>query len=118
MHFFKFNQVTSYNIIYKGVIPFYLLCVIMLHTAYFLNYFQVISIPVEYIDSFNIFIQVFICLFLIIKFFPFVDHVFYKQDSIIIFGCALFLLFHIGFGKLIDTKILHRPFFVSVSSSE
>ena len=112
---FKFQQSTTYNIIYNGIIPVYIICIFLLHFLYFLYFFKFVNINIEYINGFNLLIEIFICLFLIIKFFPLTNHVFYKQDSIIIFGCALFLLFHIGFGKFIDSNILHRSFFTNDS---
>lgn len=105
MHFFKFNQLTSYNIIYKIIIPFYILCITILHILYFIHYFKIFDINPIYVSYFNIFIEIFICLFLVIKFFPYTDHTFYKQDSIIIFACAVFLLFHIGFGNFMDLQL-------------
>jgi hypothetical protein len=64
----------------------------LIHLSYFLVYFGIFAISREYINILNIFIQSFICLFLIIRFNPFRRHVLREFDDQLIFASAMFLL--------------------------
>ncbi len=61
-----------------------------------LLYTGIFTVNVIYVKTFNTFIQLIICLFLIYRFNPFVKHELRKQDSSIIFACAILLLTNLG----------------------
>lgn len=107
MSFLQIPTLTTNNIIYKWILPIYFVCVLLLHVAFFIHYFQLAPVDMYYVDYMNLFLEIFICVFLIIRFFPFRTHVFHKEDSQIIFACAFFLLFQIGLGKWMEWT-LHR----------
>jgi hypothetical protein len=76
--------------------PVYLSSVFLLHSAYILVFIGVIQYTPSVINNISIFIQLFVCLFLIIKFNPLRKHELKDFDSTIIFGSALFLLTNLG----------------------
>lgn len=76
--------------------PVYLSSIFLLHFAYLLVFVGVIKYTPTIINNISIFIQLFICLFLIVKFHPYRKHELKEFDSTIIFGSALFLLTNLG----------------------
>ena len=73
--------------------PIYVVTMGTIYLSYFLIYFGIFSINREYINFLNIFIQLFICFFLMLRFNPFIkNHVLRDFDGQIIFACAIFLL--------------------------
>ena len=81
--------------------PFYGKLVWVFHGLNFLyiilfSLFGVIILEQTYIKQYNRMIQMFVCLFLLIKFHPFRKYTLREGDSNIIFGSAFFLLFNLG----------------------
>jgi hypothetical protein len=81
--------------------PIYLFLIILVHLLYITTYFGLLSYNVKYIDYLNIGIQLFICLFLIIRFHPFRKHHLKEFDANIIFGSAIYLLINLGLTEYI-----------------
>lgn len=75
---------------------YYKYFLITLHLTYALLLFGIVAINPSYLRELNIFIQSFVCLFLIVKFNPFRKHVLKENDSRIIFSSAIFLLINMG----------------------
>lgn len=75
---------------------YYKYILITLHLTYALLLFGIVAINPSYLRELNIFIQSFVCLFLIVKFNPFRKHVLKENDSRIIFSSAIFLLINMG----------------------
>ena len=68
-------------------------------------FFGIIILDQQYIKQYNRTIQMFVCLFLLIKFHPFRDHTLKEGDSNIIFGSAFFLLFNLGIIQFMNTTM-------------
>jgi hypothetical protein len=81
--------------------PIYLFLIILVHLLYIITYFGILSYNVKYIDYLNIGIQLFICLFLIIRFHPFRKHHLKEFDANIIFGSAIYILINLGLTEYI-----------------
>lgn len=96
--------------IVDAISPFYGRLVWFFH---FLNFsyillfafFGIIILDQQYIKQYNRTIQMFVCLFLLIKFHPFRDHTLKEGDSNIIFGSAFFLLFNLGIIQFMNTTM-------------
>jgi hypothetical protein len=84
------------NFLYQIKIPIYKTTMYILHITYVLALFGFIFIDPNYVNKLNIAAQLFVCLFLILRFHPFRSHELHKYDSQIIFGSALFLLANLG----------------------
>jgi hypothetical protein len=71
------------------------------YLLYIITYFGLLSINTQYIELLNIITQLFICIFLLVRFNPFREHELRKYDAKIIFGSGVLLsmnlLGHIGF---------------------
>lgn len=83
---------TSYYFYISAIIIFYIVYIIA-----FLGY----NINKQYIRALSTIIQLFIGLYLAIRFFPYKFHKLERGDDEIIFGCAMFLLANVGFTELI-----------------
>ncbi len=81
--------------------PIYLISIGTLYLMYFLIFFGLFNISPEYTRLFSNFIQLGICLFLIIRFNPFRQHELREFDGTIIFGSAMFLLANLGITEYI-----------------
>jgi hypothetical protein len=75
---------------------YYISVALILHVLYFLALIGILSFDITLLRGFNIFIQLFICLFLMIRFHPFRKHELREYDSKIIFSSAAFLLLNLG----------------------
>jgi hypothetical protein len=75
---------------------FYLYGIIFLNVSYVLLFFGFHYIDKELLKYFSIFVQLFICVFLLIRFNPFRTHYLHKNDASIIFGSAIWLLANLG----------------------
>lgn len=72
---------------------FSLICIHLVHALVFVG---LLSTVPEYIEVWTIFVQLFICLFLMIRFHPFRKKYNFSQiDAKIIFGCAMLLFINI-----------------------
>jgi hypothetical protein len=81
--------------------PVYMGSLFILHLAYILVFLGIIQYTPMFVNNLNILIQVFVCIFLMVKFHPFRKHELKEFDSTIIFGSAMFLLTNIGFTQLL-----------------
>jgi hypothetical protein len=70
--------------------------IIFIHISYLAVFFGIVYVDERYIRYFSTFIQLFVCLFLIIRFFPLnKTQETTKLDVSIIFYCATFLLMNV-----------------------
>lgn len=76
--------------------PIYLLIIGAIYLSYFLVVFGIYAVNPIYIEHLSVFIQVFICLFLIIRFHPFRSHELRDFDDKLIFGSGLLLISNLG----------------------
>lgn len=78
------------NVLDKTYIPFFAL-IIFTNALYFTTYLGLMSINQKYIELLNICIQLFVCLFLLIRFNPLREHELRRYDARIIFASAVLL---------------------------
>lgn len=98
------------RILEQSYYPFYLL-VIIAHLLYFITFMGIYYVNVKYLHTLDVLTQTFICLFLLIRFFPFRHHQLNKYDTSIIFGSALLLasnLFVTEYSKTIIGKSIYE----------
>ena len=89
--FYKFD-----NTLDKIKKPLYLLLIFLLYFSYFLIFAGLYYVNTKYIQIFSILLQIFICVFLIIRFHPFRKHELREFDATIIFASAILLLTNAG----------------------
>lgn len=89
-------------------IPIYVGSLFLINIAYIAVFLGILVTIPEYIKSLNIFIQVFLCLILMVRFHPFRENIkLYTGDSMFIFGAGLFLFINVGLvelSKIINVK--------------
>lgn len=78
------------NALEKSYKPF-MIMIGLTYLLYFITFFGLLSINHKYIEWLSIATQMFICIFLLIRFNPFRNHELRKYDSKIIFGSAILL---------------------------
>jgi hypothetical protein len=76
--------------------PVYISMMVTVHILYFITFVGILQVNSTYIHYLDVFIQLFICIFLMLRFNPLREHKLHKNDSIIIFGSAIFLLSNLG----------------------
>ena len=81
---------------------YYPYIIILIHVLYFSIFIGILSMNSLYIKSLNIFLQLLVSIFLLIRFHPFREHELKKYDSRIIFSCAIFLITNLLFVEGID----------------
>lgn len=81
--------------------PFYIVMIILVNVLYITAYFGIMKYNVKYLEYLNIGIQLFICIFLIIRFNPLRKHHLKEFDANIIFGSAIYLLVNLGLTEYI-----------------
>jgi hypothetical protein len=74
----------------------YFYIVIFLNISYIFLYIGLNYIDNKYLNYFSTVVQVFVSIFLIIRFNPFRTHILRKNDASIIFGSAILLLANLG----------------------
>ena len=79
---------------------YYVYILTILQVIYVLTFVGLVYINPLYLTAFNILIQSFVCIFLLIRFHPYREHELRKYDSKIIFSSALFLLVNLGFVEI------------------
>lgn len=102
---------------------YYFHMLVLLHVVYIFVFIGIIASNSIYLNGLNIFIQLFICIFLLFRFHPFRKHKLREYDADIIFSSALFLLFNMILVELFkmykyektshvktDTTIEHSPY--------
>lgn len=89
------EDITKYiDIVLDFVSPYYIYLIYLIYIVYIFVYLGFIQ-P-HYMDTFSKSVQVFVCIFLILRFNPLRKHVCKSSDSDIIFGSATFLLINLG----------------------
>lgn len=91
---------------HKYSVPIYFGSIFLIYMCYILAYFKLYTIDQFYIELLVLFVNIFICVVLMINYNPFVKPVFNSNDSTFIFGCAIFLL-----SNTITNNNLLKPFY-------
>lgn len=99
-------QNTLDDVFDKVKLPVFRASMFMIHISYIIVYFGIAAIDAIYMNYLNIFIEVFVCLFLIARFHPFREHNLRKYDATIIFGSAILLLTNLGANQFIFNKLV------------
>lgn len=94
------------DVLDKVKLPVFTTSMFIIHVCYLIVYFGIASIHAKYMNYLNVFIEVFVCLFLIARFHPFRQHKLHKYDATIIFGSAILLLTNLGANQFIFDKLL------------
>jgi len=89
-----------------ALLPYYIYSIIAVDIIYVIVFIGIINLNGEYLTEFNIFIQLFVCLFLIFRFNPFRKPEFRPHDAHVIFGSATFLLLNLGFVEFFKQKLI------------
>ena len=79
---------------------YYIHILTILQIIYVLTFVGLVYINPTYLTAFNILIQSFVCIFLLIRFHPYREHHLRQYDSKIIFSSALFLFINLGFVEI------------------
>jgi hypothetical protein len=88
---------------------YYIQLIVFIHILYVAIFFGLVSFNPLYLKWLNIGIQLFISSFLMIRFFPLrKNHTLKEHDPNIIFGCAAFLLFNLGFIEIISKRLIKQ----------
>ena len=98
--FYKFD-----NVLDKIKKPFYIIFISFIYLSYFLIFAGIFYINEKYIQLFSTLLQLFVCLFLIIRFNPFRKHELRDFDANIIFGSAILLLTNAGLTQIVKKDI-------------
>jgi hypothetical protein len=93
----KFNWYKSLDGVLQFLGRYYVYTLVILQIVYVLIFIGLVYINPLYLTTFNILIQSFVCIFLLIRFHPYREHHLREYDSKIIFSSALFLLVNLGF---------------------
>lgn len=101
------------NIIENTKRPVYLFLIFVLYFSYFLALFGIYYIKPEFTGFFTFAINVFIGLFLIIRFHPFQKHELKYFDDKLIFASGLILLSNIGIYSYINS-LIHNHYNLNV----
>jgi hypothetical protein len=81
------------------------------YVLYAITYLGLMSINHKYIEILNIITQLFICVFLLVRFNPLRDHELRKYDAKIIFGSAILLGINLIGNVYIDWNTLSNALF-------
>jgi hypothetical protein len=87
------------------LVPYYIYFIYSFHIVYVVTFIGLLNFNASYLSYLNIFIQLFICLFLILRFNPFRNHNFKESDSNVIFGSATFLLLNLGLVEIFKQSV-------------
>ena len=88
------------NILENYGIPLYFISMFILYFSYFLIFFGIFKINTTYIHYLTIYVHIFVSLFLIIRFNPFVKQMLKPYDGNVIFGSAILLLFNVVLNEI------------------
>ena len=83
--------------------PVYILITILLYICYFVIYIGAFYVNPKYVEILSKAIRAFICLFLIVKFHPFRQHILKEFDGQLIFASAILLLTDVGITQYVKT---------------
>lgn len=81
--------------------PYYASIMVGIHVLYIFAFIGIRAINEAYLNILHTFAEIFVCVFLMIKFHPFRKYSLKPHDPIIIFGSATFILLSLGFGSFI-----------------
>lgn len=81
--------------------PYYSNIMIGVHVLYIFAFFGIQAINESYLNVLHTIVQIFICVFLMIKFHPYRKYSLKPNDPVIIFGSATFLLLSLGLGTFV-----------------
>jgi hypothetical protein len=84
------------NLLDKIKEPLYRGSLYLIFILYFVAFFGLYSYNQKYLYYLQLFIQAFVCIFLIVRFHPFREHTLKPFDANIIFGSATVLLTNLG----------------------
>lgn len=84
------------------LVPYYIYSITLFHLLYVFLFIGILQFASDYLPVLNVCIQVFVCIFLILRFHPFRKHEFKESDARIIFGSATFLLLNLGFIEMVN----------------
>jgi hypothetical protein len=76
--------------------PIYLFLIFVIYLSYFLAFFGVYYVNPNMLEFFSFSVNVFVCLFLLIRFHPFQKHELRPFDDKLIFASGIILLSNIG----------------------
>lgn len=85
--------------------PYYLHMMIGVHVLYVFAFFGIRAINETYLNGLHVFVQLFVCIFLMVKFHPYRKYSLKPNDPVIIFGSATFLLLSLGLGTIIKSTV-------------
>ena len=88
------------NILENYGIPLYFISIFILYFSYFLIFVGVFNVNTTYIHYLSVYVHIFVCLFLIIRFNPFVKQMLKPYDGNVIFGSAILLLFNVVLNEI------------------
>lgn len=105
--------------------PLYFVAIFLVYLLYFLVFFGLYNVNPVFLHHLTVFVHVFICLFLIIRFNQFVKTDISPFDKIVIMDCSILLLVNVVFSemginkKTIEHYLQHNvfPFFSGVKNS-
>jgi hypothetical protein len=83
------------------LVPYYIYSIVLFHVLYVFLFIGILRFAKDYLPILNICIQLFVCIFLILRFHPFRHHNFKETDAQFIFGSATFLLLNLGFVEIV-----------------
>ena len=98
--FYKFD-----NMLDKIKKPLYIFFTIAIYFSYFLIFAGLYYVNQNYINTFSTFLQIFISLFLIIRFNPFRKPELREFDASIIFSCAILLITNAGLTQIVKNNL-------------
>jgi hypothetical protein len=102
------NLLSGLDIILDKGAHYYVYGIVFLHALYILIFIGLVSVNQTYLRYLNVTMQLFVCVFLIIRFFPMRKQTLKEYDGKIIFGSATFLLMNLGFIE-VARKFLPAP---------
>ena len=93
------------NMLDKIKKPLYIFFMMVLYVSYFLIFAGLYYINQSYIHTFSTLLQIFVSLFLVIRFNPFRKPELREFDANIIFSCAILLLMNAGLTQIVKNNL-------------
>lgn len=95
----------------------YFVSISLLYVIYFLLFTGIYDVSDKYVHYLTLFVHIFICGFLVIKFNPFIHTKFNPNDSMVIFGAAIALLTNVVLSEMnINTNQILKNVSGAISS--
>lgn len=89
------------TILDKIKMPIFRTGMYLLQISYILALLGIVYFDPTQINKLNILVQLFVAIFLVIRFHPFRSHELHKYDAELIFGSGVFLLANLGITQLV-----------------